>query len=327
MKVSKIVETRRVQWERLEELCNLMASRSKPESARISEFSRLYREACADLALAEAYHLPPNTVQYLNQLVGRAHSQIYKTRGFSVKDWPEVLLIQTPQKIMKERCVHFAFALFWFLFLASAILSYNDNLWPGFAEEVLGQTHIDNVREMYTNFEDFSWETNSQRTSMYIYHNTGIGLSCFASSILILPGLVTLAFNAVYLGGTFGVMFRPDVGIAGENFRNFTTAHGPFELTAIVLSSGAGLRIGISWLVTGGLSRTSSVRKNAKEAVPIAGCAICLFVLAAFIEGFISPSTWLSWEIKGFIALLCSFLLTVYFVVLGYPRGGQPDEI
>ena len=72
----------------------------------------------------------------------------------------------------------------------------------------------------------------------YVMNNASIGISCFVSMLFVLPGLITLTFNAVYLGTVFGFMFRPELGDAGVNFKNFVTAHGPFELTAIVLSAG-----------------------------------------------------------------------------------------
>jgi uncharacterized membrane protein SpoIIM required for sporulation len=141
--------------------------------------------------------------------------------------------------------------------------------------------------------------------------------------LFVLPGMITLTFNAVHLGAVFGYMFRPEIGDASINFKNFVTAHGPFELTAIVLSAGAGLKIGLSWLLTNGLSRVDSLTKTAREALPIAMCAVALFCFAAVIEGFVSPtsSSFMPWWIKGFVAMCSSFLLMVYFVVLGYPRG------
>ncbi len=78
-------------------------------------------------------------------------------------------------------------------------------------------------------------------SSFYIQHNTGIGLRCFAWGILIIPCLYVLASNAVQLGAVFGYMARPDA-VGGDNFFQFVTAHGPFELTAIALSAAAGLR-------------------------------------------------------------------------------------
>ena len=98
------------------------------------------------------------------------------------------------------------------------------------------------------------------------------------------------------------------------------TAHGPFELTAIVLSASAGLRIGIGWIRTNGLTRLDSLLKNAREALPIAMVGMILFCLAAIIEGYISPEPAFPWALKGAISLSTSFALLFYFVVLGFPQ-------
>ena len=113
-------------------------------------------------------------------------------------------------------------------------------------------------------------QVNYAMAAFYIRHNTGIGLRCFAWGILIIPGLQETLFNALVLGAAFGYMGRPDVP-AGANFFNFVTAHGPFELTAIVLSAGAGLRLGMGWLKTNGLTRAASLQKTAAEAMPMMG--------------------------------------------------------
>jgi drug/metabolite transporter (DMT)-like permease len=122
------------------------------------------------------------------------------------------------------------------------------------------------------------------------------------------------------------------MGDASVNFQNFVTAHGPFELTAIILSAGAGLKIGLSWLMTNGLSRKDSLIKTARETLPIAMCAVVLFCFAAMIEGFVSPTPHdvMPWWIKGTVGTLSSCLLMFYFVVLGYPKQGSEvgiDEI
>jgi uncharacterized membrane protein SpoIIM required for sporulation len=135
---------------------------------------------------------------------------------------------------------------------------------------------------------------------------------------LVIPGLIFTLFNAVVLGASFGYMARPDVP-AGVNFFHFVTAHGPFELTAIVLSAGSGLRLGLAWLRTRGLNRVDSVRQAAKEAMPIMGTAMVLFFFAALIEGFLSPSA-APYAVKATVAVLSSGLLMFYFVVLGFPR-------
>lgn len=323
MKVAELLDKRRSNWQQLEVLCEALQNNGKKKvgAERIAKFASLYRAACADLALADAYQLPPSTVTYLHRLVGRAHNQLHRSRFFAIQMWVHLLFVETPQKIFGDRCVHLSFFLFWGLFLSSAYLAYNDTLWPGFADAVLGQGQGEAMASSFEDFDDRPWEVNFYMAAFYISHNTGIGLQCFATSLLIIPGLITLSFNSVVLGTSFGYMFRPEIGTAGANFQNFVTAHGPFELTAIVLSGGAGLRIGMSWLVTGGLTRIDSLRKTGRETMPMVGAMMVLFFLAAMIEGFISPTS-LPWGFKAFVALVSSGLLMFYFVILGFPREG-----
>ena len=101
-------------------------------------------------------------------------------------------------------------------------------------------------------------------------------------------------------------------------FLEFVTAHGSFELTAIAISAGAGLRIGMGWLCTEGLTRFASLRKQAREAVPIMGVGAMLFLLAALTEGLLSPTA-VSYLFKAVWAIFSSALLMFYFIVLGYP--------
>ncbi|MFN9606363.1 MAG: stage II sporulation protein M, partial [Planctomycetota bacterium] len=52
--------------------------------------------------------------------------------------------------------------------------------------------------------------------------------------------------------------------------------------------------------------------------LPIIVVAVILFFLAAFIEGFISPSP-LPYVVKALVAIGSASLLMFYFVILGYP--------
>ena len=290
MKVAEIIKRRQPMWDELEKLCDLVgSSTAKPSQLTAQRFSELYRAACADLALAEAYQLPPNTVDYLHRLVARSHNQLYRSRKFRWRDWYQAILIETPRKIFNDPCVHIATAVFWGLFLMAAVLAYDDQAWPGFAEKVVGERQLDMMQQMYTGFDSGRGiGGDGSMFGFYVWNNASIGLSCFVSMLFVLPGLVTLAFNAVHLGTVFGYMFRPEMGDASANFQNFVTAHGPFELTAIVLSAGAGLKIGLGWVMTRGLNRRDSLVKAGRDALPIAMCAVILFCLAAVIEGFVS---------------------------------------
>lgn len=323
MNVALLLEKRRVQWAELERLCDQMelSVRSGASSQQVARFATLYRAACADLALAGAYQLPPGTVTYLHRLVARAHNQLYRSEKLNPGVWVDVLLHEAPQRIFADPCVRVSTVLFFGLFSLSMFLGVNETMFPDFAEQVVGAEQLEQMEESFSRPLNGSLDHYLPMAAFYIMHNTGIGLTCFAYGILLIPCLFTLCFNAVVLGASFGYMARPGID-SGDNFFEFVTAHGPFELSAIALSAGAGLRLGLGLFQTGGLSRIASLRRNARLAVPIISAAAALFFLAAMTEGFLSPSP-LPYTLKAAWAILSSGVLMFYFVVLGFPRAGN----
>ena len=319
MKVSELLEKRQANWHQLESLCTAMESvRVRRRSARdVVLFAALYRSACADLALADAYHLPPATIHYLHRLVGRVHNQLYRSRIFNFHDWGRELFIQVPQRLFRDNCLRLAFVLFWGIFLASMYLASDASPIKGFAEELLGKDQLAQMEQMHENSvgaRGGSSGAEGLMTAFYINHNTSIGLRCFAGGLLFgIGGLFATAFNAAILGAVFGHMTRVP---QADNFFQFVTAHGPFELTAIILSAAAGMRLGFALVDTNGLQRIDSVRLAAREAMPTMGAAMVLFLLAALIEGFLSPSA-APYAIKIMVAVMSSALLMFYFVILG----------
>ena len=275
MKVAELLERRKANWHELETLCERVKKR-KATAPELSRFATLYRAACADLALADSYQLPPNTVQFLHRLVGQAHNQLYRARRFQVAKWAQMLLVDVPQHVFRDGCVQLVFVLFWGIFIGSAFLAANPEIWPEYTEGILTEA---TMQQMESNFSKPISRRDATQSSVmvgfYIWNNTSIGLKCFVGGIFVIPGLFITIFNAAFLGAVFGFMARPD-NASGDNFFEFVTAHGPFELTAIVLSAGAGLRLGLSWVVTKGMKRTASLQKTAKETLPVMGTAIVL---------------------------------------------------
>lgn len=319
MKVSDLLESRRVNWRELEQLCGTMegASRRRAGGRAAARFAALYRAACADLALADAYQLPPGVVQYLHQLVARAHNQLYRSRRFRFATWARVMLVDVPRQLFHDNYLRLAFALFWGTFLLSMYMA-QDN--PDFTERIAGREAILEAEESFSQTV-FDRQANeaSMMAGYYILRNAGIGLRCFAFGLGFgILGLYALVFNAAMFGAIFGHMVNLP---QRDNFIQFVTAHAPFELTAIILSAAAGMRMGFSLVRTEGFSRVASLRQAAIQSVPTMGAAVVMFFLAALIEGFISPSA-LPYEFKIMVAILSAGLLMFYFVMLGFPHDG-----
>lgn len=325
VKLAESVQRRRVDWLKLEQMLDALGSRSLRgcRGASLTELSELYRAACADLAMADQYRLSPETVSYLHSLVGKAHNSMYRSRRFQLRLWWDIAFRQAPRQIFRDRCVQLCACLFFGLFALSTYLAHHGSAFPGFAESMLGSQQIEQMEDSFSDadFDSLSYsrsiDQNLAMVAFYIQHNTGIGLQCFAMGPLIIPGLYMTAFNAAVLGASFGYMSRGDAE-GGENFLEFVTAHGAFELTAIALAAAAGLRIGIGWLFTGGLTRLASLQQRAVEAVPVMAVSGVLFFLAALTEGLLSPTS-VPYLFKAMWGVFSSTLLIYYFVVLGYP--------
>lgn len=323
MKVAEFLQSRRDNWRELERHCLLLENRRAKTlgPVTIERFGALYRAVCADLALADAYQLPPNTVHYLHQLVGRAHNQLYPSRSFNFDSWANDLLVVVPQRLFRDKSVRLAFLIFWGTFLAAMSTSYTS---PKFAERVLGKDAMRQMEEMHNQSGNpRDPQTNALMAGFYVQHNASIGLQCFAAGLLLGVGgmFVTIA-NGALLGAVFGHLATVP---AGANLFRFATAHAPFELTGIVLASAAGMRLGFAIIDTHGMTRGASLRLAAKEAVTSISVSVILFCLAAFIEGFISPSQ-LPYAVKASVAVLSTCLLLFYLVILGYPRDAVLNE-
>ena len=283
-----------------------------PDAVR---FSTLYRAACADLALADAYHLPANAVNYLHRLVARSHLRFYRRLAFDWRNLAHQFLIEVPGRLYGDGCLRVALLSFYGTFLLSAIYGA---LMPEQAVAYLGAGMSDDLREMYAEPPNRrEADEGAVMYGFYISNNVGITLSCFASGIFAgIGSLLWLTANGVFLGFCFGYMVTVDAATS-DHFFEFVTAHGPFELTGIALGGAAGLRLGLGLIRTKGLPRLESLMASARESVPIIAVAALLVATAAPIEAFISPSA-LPWWCKTAICILCTLLILGYLVGLGY---------
>jgi uncharacterized membrane protein SpoIIM required for sporulation len=321
MRVVDRLAQREASWHELDMLLDAPGQAGAGAGARrltaeqVFRLGELYRAACADLMLAESHDLPRETVGYLHALVGRAHNAIYRARGFQFSDWAADLFGNVPRQLRRDPALRLAAVVFWGAFLFCALLAAGR---AEFAPTVLGESMLESMDEMYAEPLDAPQKgrigrNDTAMTGFYILNNASIGLRCFAWGLFLgLGSLYELLSNGITLGTVFGYMAR---GQNAANFYTFVTAHGPFELTAIVFSGAAGLRLGWGLIDTQGQTRLASLRREAARALPVVGTAVLLFVLAAFLEGFVSASP-LPYRAKAAIAVFTAALVVAY-VALG----------
>jgi uncharacterized membrane protein SpoIIM required for sporulation len=161
---------------------------------------------------------------------------------------------------------------------------------PEFAVEVLPRAVLQGMVEAYSKGFDEGREggADAMMAGFYVYNNVGIAFRCFATGILFGAGtLFFLIYNGLVIGTVTGYVMQAG---HGANILTFMCGHGPFELTAIVISGGAGLQMGYALIHTEGRTRLGSLRRHGPDiARQVVGAAVMLLI-AAGIEAFWSPS-------------------------------------
>jgi len=96
--------------------------------------------------------------------------------------------------------------------------------------------------------------------------------------------------------------------------------HSAFELTAIVLSGAAGLRLGHALLAPKNLGRVQALVKAARESIVIIYGVIAMLLIAAAIEAFWSSQRWIPLPMKYSVAALCWIAVLSYLTLQGRGR-------
>jgi uncharacterized membrane protein SpoIIM required for sporulation len=149
----------------------------------------------------------------------------------------------------------------------------------------------------------------------YIRNNVGVAFQCFAAGLFAGVGsLFFLAYNGAFGGALAG--FLTERGLS-STFYSFVATHSSFELTAIVIAGGAGLKIGHSLLAPGRLTRTQSLVEATRTSAVLLYGVTAMLLIAAAIEAFWSSASWLPPGVKYTVAALCWTTVLAYLVLQG----------
>jgi uncharacterized membrane protein SpoIIM required for sporulation len=288
----------------------------------VRELGRIYRRTASDLAIARAESRDPRLINYLNNLVIRAHGRIYRAeaqegarrlRDFFARGFP-----QTFRRTWAYTAT--AFAVFALFALAGFVGTWRDAEFS----ELAGISPL--FREMVVGTRTRWWESlneaNQIGAGVIMTNNIWVMFLAFAFGAMFGIGtLYVMAANGASIGAVLALTYRAGFG---NDLLTFMIAHGVIELSCIFLAGGAGLLIGSAILLPGDLSRADALRARASDAVQlIAGC-IPLLILAGIIEGFISPAP-LGPIIKFTIALLTGLALYAYLLLAGREITKNPE--
>ena len=316
-------ETYRGEWTELEALIDQVVGRNGARSSAESPVSgarvaALYRRACEQLALARARCYPAHITDRLERVTTDAHQLIYQQREIGLARLRRVAAIEFPGAVRAHASyVAVAAAAFIVPTIVIGVLVYRhpelilsviDSATAASFESMYSATtgSIGRAREASTDWMMFGY---------YIRHNVGVAFQCFAGGLFAGVGsLFFLVYNGAFSGALGGYLVERGLS---PTFFSFVVTHSAFEVTAIVLSGAAGLRIGHALLAPGPLRRGQALVIAARDCAVLLYGVTGMLVVAAAFEAFWSSAGWLPHSVKYGVAAVCWTSVIAYFTLQG----------
>jgi uncharacterized membrane protein SpoIIM required for sporulation len=305
------VAQRKNEWHELDILLGQEKELYSHDGPTISRIASLYRALCTDLVRCKSARYSPDLDGYLNGIAARAHSALYGARPIRAFGVSSLLLREFPASLRKNWRFFLLATLL--LVLPWAIGQAGTMAEPSFAKHILPAKNLEEMAHMYSKGFDEGRGSgvDAGMAGFYVWNNVGIAFRCFATGIMFgLGSVFFLIYNGLMMGTVTGWVMNAG---HGGNILTFMCGHAPFELTAIVISGAAGMRMGYALVATGGRTRIGSLRASAREIGALIVGAAAMLVIAAAIEGFWSPSSLpplVKWIASGVFSLgVAAFLI------------------
>ena len=309
-----------------DELQSLLAQLHKSVRARAADgqpiagerVAALYRRACEQLALARARAYPAYLTDRLEQLTSDAHQLIYQHAELGWSRLKRMVAYDFPRAVRAQSAyVWIALAVF---AVPTLVLGYAVYFRPELILTVVDAATAASFQDMYSESAAAIGRSREAQNDwvmfgFYIANNIGVAFQCFASGLFAGVGsLFFLAFNGAYGGAIAGYLTEKGLG---STFYSFVVTHAAFELTAIVLSGAAGLRLGHALLAPGRYTRLQSLVRAAKESAVIIYGVMAMLLIAAALEAFWSSAKWMPPIMKYGVAAICWIAMLSYLTLQG----------
>lgn len=321
MKELQFIASREAEWEAWERWIDA-APRKSADILPLPDLPRAFRRLCADLSLARDRHYSSLLQDRLHHLTLAAHQRIYGARRREGNALFQFILHELPVAVRREwRLVSAAGLLF---FLPLLLMLLVAQVTPDAVYLLIAPDQAAQYEEMYSPTSPHLGRPREASTEWmmwgyYIANNVRIDFQCFAGGLFFGIGAVFfLVFNGLHIGATAGHLTH--LGYI-DTFWGFVAGHSAFELTGCVLSGAAGLRLGLALIAPGALRRRDALKAAAIRALPLIYGAAGLTFLAAFIEGFWSPSRGIPVQIKYIVGGVMWLLTWGYLLLAGRGRN------
>lgn len=279
--------------------------------------SDLYVEITDHLSFAQTFYPSSDTTRYLNQLASQAHQKLYKTKKVDKNRFVRYWKTDFPLEIYQHRKSLLISFFVFILFSAAGAFSASER--GDFVRSIMGDAYVNMTLDNIDNNDPMAVYKQANEMDMFMgitINNVRVAFYTFIYGFLLGVGsLFMLMQNAVMLG-SFQYFFY-EKGLLWESARTIWI-HGIIEISVIIIAAAAGLVMGSSILFPGTYSRLEAFVKGVKSGLKIVVSTVPFFVIAGFLEGFVTRHTEMPDWLAIFIIAVSLALILFYYVF--YPK-------
>lgn len=269
-----------------------------------------------DLAYAKTFYGHSKVTPYINSLAAGIFQRIYRGHQGEKDRFTNFFRYKLPLLIRRHhRLFFFTFCYFLLFCIIGAFSAAHDET---FVRGVLGDSYVNMTEQNIAKGDPFGVYKDENPWFMWLriaYNNIQVSFLAFVMGIACSVGTLWLLFrNGIMLGSFQYFFFAKGLGWSSVLV---IWIHGTLEISSIIIAGAAGMIMGNSLLFPGTYSRKESLKRGAMEGLRVIVALVPIFIVAAFLESFITRHTdmpvWLSISI-----LASSFTFILWYFVI-YP--------
>jgi uncharacterized membrane protein SpoIIM required for sporulation len=276
----------------------------------------LYVEVTEDLSYSKTHYPESTTTRYLNALALRFHQAIYKNKKEPKGRFKNFWKFELPLLFKAHhKQLLYSFTIFSVAGTIGALSAAYDDT---FVRLILGDSYVNMTLENIEKGDPLAVYKSMDSGYMFLaitWNNIKVAFYAFILGAFLSFGTAYILFSNGVMLGAFQYFFYQK----GLLLTSLLTIwiHGTLEISAIVIAGCAGLVMGNSILFPGTYSRLDSFKQGARQGLKITVGLIPIFIMAGFLESFVTRLTEMPSLIKAAIIFFSATFIIYYFII--YP--------
>ncbi|HEX6223128.1 MAG TPA: stage II sporulation protein M [Chryseolinea sp.] len=310
MREAAFIKQNKPRWEEFEKI---VKSNHRAHPDKLAE---LFTQVTDDLAFARTQYPESRTTRYLNDLASKVHLDIYKNKKEDKNRFITFWKDELPAVMYDVRRPLF-YSLIIFL-VAGMIGAVSARFDDTFVRLILGDGYVNMTLENIKSGNPTKVYASQSELMMFFtitWNNIFVAFRVFVFGFFASIGTGLFLFYNGLMVGAFIMFFSQEQQLG--HALPVIMLHGTIELSSIVIAGAAGFVLGNGLLFPGTYSRLESFKKGAVQGLKIVMGLVPFFIVAGFIESFITRYAFMPLSIKVLIIGLSAILMLYYFVI--YP--------